>query len=42
MFIGSIIGKLYQVDPNEKDKNLKEDYIDPQIEILSQPKAKVK
>jgi len=39
MFFASLISKLYQVDSNEKDKNLKEEYIDPHFELLSQPKG---
>jgi len=38
MFFASLISKLYQVDSNEKEKNLKEEYIDPHFELLSQPK----
>ena len=36
MFFASIISKVYQVDSFERERNLKEEYRDPHIELLSQ------
>ncbi len=35
MFFASIISKVYQVDAFERERNLKEEFRDPHIELLS-------